>query len=218
MEETVKKKCTKCGEIKDKSEFNKDKQKNDGYCPSCRVCRKKSAFLYRNKYKNKIRLGKKKYSLKNRSKIAYRQKKWYDLNRENILEKKRIYGKKHRKERNIWVKEHVKRFPEKEKSRRLLVRYGITLVEKIKIYQEQQKRCAICKKNIPLFGRDGSVDHDHKKVKRAAVRGILCRKCNERLLGEYEFIREKLSSDQRWPFLENYLNNPPAQQWLTNLN
>ena len=35
------KKCTKCGEIKPHSEFQKDKSRKDRYATSCKSCRKK---------------------------------------------------------------------------------------------------------------------------------------------------------------------------------
>jgi len=51
------KKCTKCLEWKEESEFFKDKQKLSGYRPDCKKCNIKRSVLYNRKHKdrNKIR-------------------------------------------------------------------------------------------------------------------------------------------------------------------
>ncbi len=42
-----KKRCTKCGEEKDASEFTNDSSNGDGLYPSCRVCKNNSRKAYR---------------------------------------------------------------------------------------------------------------------------------------------------------------------------
>ena len=42
----MKKKCTKCGEVKDTSLFYKNKQSKDGLYPSCKKCKKKYQKSY----------------------------------------------------------------------------------------------------------------------------------------------------------------------------
>lgn len=59
-----------------------------------------------------------------------------------------------------------------EKSKRLFLRYGITLEEYKQILEAQDNGCCLCgrRDTKPLH-----VDHDHKTGK---VRGLLCSSCN----------------------------------------
>lgn len=60
-----------------------------------------------------------------------------------------------------------------------LKKYGITLGDQEKMMRDQGNKCAICGKEIYLFGSKKSntahVDHDHITGK---VRGLLCQECN----------------------------------------
>ena len=60
-----------------------------------------------------------------------------------------------------------------------LKKYGITLEDQEQMLREQNNKCAICGKEIFLFGSSkkltAHVDHDHKTGK---VRGLLCNDCN----------------------------------------
>ncbi len=66
-----------------------------------------------------------------------------------------------------------------DRDRYLLDRYGITQLDFERILAAQGGGCGICgakrRKNAP----HQHVDHDHKT---GAIRGILCKRCNERLL------------------------------------
>lgn len=60
--------------------------------------------------------------------------------------------------------------------RHLITKYGITSADKIKMYQEQNSSCAICREFIAL--QYIHVDHCHASGK---VRGLLCSGCNKAL-------------------------------------
>lgn len=69
--------------------------------------------------------------------------------------------------------------PEKDRRRKLLSLYGITLEEYARLLRRQKGRCAVCRTAKPgglynIF----QVDHDHKTNK---VRGLLCAACNRAL-------------------------------------
>lgn len=111
------------------------------------------------------------------------------------------------------------------------VRYlMITSLEKIKILDLQKNMCAICSKTLDVDNRNSHVDHNHSvfvkelaemvstENKIKSIRGILCHHCNHAFLPTYEKIRSTLPPDQRWPLLEEYLNNPPAQKVLRELD
>lgn len=59
--EKINKKCSKCGNIKDSLEFNKDKSRKSGLQSKCKLCR----LEYRDKNKEKILKQKKEYRIKN---------------------------------------------------------------------------------------------------------------------------------------------------------
>jgi hypothetical protein len=71
------KKCTKCGEDKDLSEFQKDKSKKDGLRPNCKFCAKK----YTTENSDKRKLYDKQYYLKNKEKINERKTNYCRLKR-----------------------------------------------------------------------------------------------------------------------------------------
>lgn len=95
--------------------------------------------------------------------------------------------------------------------------YGITLEEYETLMERQTRKCAIC------FGtRTGyDVDHDHKlerqliaeghenlEARRMSVRGLLCRRCNRRLLPSC------LDTPAILEQAIEYLNHPPAEEVL----
>jgi len=59
---------------------------------------------------------------------------------------------------------------QKERNRHLVSSYGITSEDYNSIFLRQDKKCAICRREVDLV-----VDHDHDTGK---VRGLLCRTCN----------------------------------------
>lgn len=101
-----------------------------------------------------------------------------------------------------------KRKTSQARGARIYETYQITLGEYGDLYKLQGQVCAICQGSR----RDNlDVDHDHKLEKatgntRASVRGLLCRRCNRRLLpaclDDPEILRRAIA----------YLESPPAKQ------
>ena len=85
MEEMKTKRCGKCGETKDVSEFHNNKKNRDGRHVWCRYCVKK----YYIDNKEKILEYKKQYRIDNKEKIAEQRKQYYIDNKERIAEKKK---------------------------------------------------------------------------------------------------------------------------------
>jgi hypothetical protein len=56
-------------------------------------------------------------------------------------------------------------------------RYGMTRLDQMKLYKDQEKKCKLCDSEITMFDghRGGFIDHNHLTGK---VRGILCNRCN----------------------------------------
>lgn len=82
---------------------------------------------------------------------------------------------------------------EKRFIRKLKQDYGINLLDYIKIKQDQNNSCAICKIKL-AYGMQVHVDHCHTTGK---VRGILCRWCNIGL-GHFKDSMENLKSAQKY--------------------
>lgn len=96
------------------------------------------------------------------------------------------------------------------RDQRLQETYGITQAEFNLILESQGGVCAICKGKRPSY----DLDHDHKAVKagktlRQSVRGVLCRRCNRRLLPASLDDCDVLFAAQ------TYLISPPARQVIS---
>ena len=78
--------CSKCNIDKPTSDFHKDKQKVDGFFPSCKECRKGIT---------------KKYYENNSEKIREKTGKYYQNNKETIIKKGNEYKKRMRKSSRI---------------------------------------------------------------------------------------------------------------------
>ncbi len=82
----------------------------------------------------------------------------------------------------------------KRKDDRLRAKYGMTLRDKLALYEGQARTCGICKQTFAEA--DLKVDHDHAS---GEVRGLLCSLCNtglgqfkdsvERLLAAAEYLK-----------------------------
>ena len=77
------KKCNFCGEVKELSEFHKDKKGGYGVSNKCKVCRKK-------------------YRVENKDRILEQEKRWKDNNIERYRKSKRKYINKLRDEGNYY--------------------------------------------------------------------------------------------------------------------
>jgi len=109
------------------------------------------------------------------------------------------------------------------KENALMYNYGITLAEYEALYNLQERKCAICGKELAFTKIPGrtnekgrtEVDHEHiakkqkdKPSKKSTVRGLLCggrfAGCNRRLgkIDNAEWLKKALA----------YIENPPAKQ------
>ena len=109
------KKCNKCLDIKNLTDFPKNKRQNDGYSNICKECKKCKYILHREKNIE----YQKKYNQKNKEKIStynnFYQKEYRKHNKEKIStyrkhnkEKISNYHKNWRKENKIRINEYNK--------------------------------------------------------------------------------------------------------------
>ena len=124
--------------------------------------------------KEEIKRYYKQYYKDNKEKIDRRTTKWYKNNVEKAREYMKQYCKNHREEKKKYDKEHKEELKEYRTQYYIKKLYGLSHEGWLKLYKNQDGRCAICKK---LFEKpsDACVDHNHKTDE---VRGLLCKNCN----------------------------------------
>lgn len=86
------------------------------------------------------------------------------------------YRQKHKVE--IQNRRKLTRTTQQNRKLNLRSKYGIEIAEWEKLFNLQNRKCAICLTGEPK-GRGWQTDHDHKT---SQIRGILCHSCNS-LLG-----------------------------------
>lgn len=153
------KKCRKCGNTKAASSFYKDARAKDKLTRLCKLCTKKKATEWAKAHKEERTQYMKQYGVDNAEKQRMYRRIWGHKNSRKLAESKRK-----------WVEQN----PEKDKSRRLYYKFGITLDDYERMLKEQSGLCAICN-HVSDDGIQLCVDHNHKN---GEVRGLLCRKCN----------------------------------------
>lgn len=172
--ECASKVCSKCGEAKPRTEFNKFRSKERAYCKACHV-RMTQDWVSKNKRRRK------EYSAE-----------WYQKNKERAA----AWRKKPRAEWPEWRKAKQKL---NDRKRHLGRKYGITPEQWDAMFAAQSGVCAICK--VPdRTGKHGKlvVDHCHSTGR---VRGLLCTPCNISIgiLGEtpeqWEVVHRYLRGD-----------------------
>ena len=113
------KRCTKCGEVKTLSAFNKQKM---GHYPSCKECRHKYYMdnkqrllihraKYREKNKEKCYLTTKNWRENNKEKVKTNWREYYENNSEKIKE----YSKQYQKNNSEKIKEYSKQYQKKNR-------------------------------------------------------------------------------------------------------
>lgn len=165
------KKCSKCKQIKSKSEFYKDNSRKDGLFGWCKECQNKHNKKYYEEYYNhpevKERISKKGKEYRNQPEIKKHKAKQSKEYRNQPKIKEQLKKRKTEYNNRPEIKNHQQNY-------RLKRKYGITIKDKQKILKEQNGLCAICKKELN-GDQEAFIDHDHKTD---IVRGILCSNCN----------------------------------------
>ena len=114
-----KKICSKCKEIKDLTDFCKDKNRKDGYYCECKLCQKQ----VREKNKSFMIQYSKEYRDKNKKKLSIQKKQYYKDNKKILKQK----SKEHRENNLEYYKDYNKEYREKSKNK---IRHNKQLNEK----------------------------------------------------------------------------------------
>lgn len=100
-----KKKCSCCKEIKELSEFYKNKSKYDGLTTECKKCIKK----YHNKIQKQLKIYNKSYYEKNKEYFHKKFKEYYKKYKEELKKSSKNYYEKNKKRLNKYKNEYDKR-------------------------------------------------------------------------------------------------------------
>lgn len=126
------KQCPNCRELKDRSEFSKDRHKADGLCSWCKEC------IRSRQQQNKEKLQ------------AYTNQ-YYQDNKERLCQMQ-----KQRNQNNSEARSQVAR------RARLRYNYDISLEEYNDLFSKQEGKCAICGTHQSELNKSLCVDHDHE--------------------------------------------------------
>ena len=86
------------------------------------------------------------------------------------------YNKKwYREHGKEWYKEYNSTRKDKNKNATFIRKYGITLDDYNRMFEEQEGKCVICGTHQAVLDKPLHVDHCHETNK---VRGLLCHNCN----------------------------------------
>lgn len=145
-ETTAQKECSKCGEVKPLTGFYARGRGNPALHSECKSC---FSARSRAKYLADPAAGK------------ARAAAWALKNPEKAREASRLRAERNR------GRERARR--------RYLERHGLTLQQWTQMFDAQDGRCAICKREASELSKVLSVDHDHVTGK---IRALLCHHCN----------------------------------------
>jgi hypothetical protein len=102
-------------------------------------------------------------------------KQYREKNKEVLKEKGKLYYLNNTEKQNAYNKQWRLNNQNKVKNKNLSYKYGISIEDYNKLFEQQEGCCAICDKHQQEFKKALSVDHCHDTGK---VRGLLCQHCN----------------------------------------
>lgn len=173
--------CSKCGEEKPLTEYNKDKRMKDGLRKFCRVCGKAYYRKYREENPEKVIAYRKKWKKENREKVRADKRKWAKGWMERNPDVAKARSKKYREDNPEKIKAAGKKWrkenPEKKRlhnsKRRAVLREATTedfsYEDLLDFWSENEinyNECFYCKKEMP----EGTehIDHYYPLVKGGA--------------------------------------------------
>ena len=130
------KRCTECGDKKDRSEFYKDSSRRDGLRGDCKICSKKSQAAY---YKQ------------NSAKVVKRAKEWQKKNPE-----------RDRQNKVNWLENNSEHRKNYERERRKLQPHRDAHTESVKIYRERYPLAHAAHWKLSEAVKAGKVDKPNK--------------------------------------------------------
>jgi len=111
------KRCTKCGETKHRSEFNRDSHKKSGLQSSCKRCQRIASRKWREKNPEKAAERNRRWHRENRERVSENNKRWNKENPDRRAELNRRWTEQNRDRAAAHAKAKRERYPQKEQAR-----------------------------------------------------------------------------------------------------
>ncbi len=154
--------CTKCGESKELSEFNKYSRSKDGHKSECRECQKIAGILYRKTHNSeediiRLRKNSRRHYQNNTEKEKKRNKIFRENNKEHIQE----YRKKYQQENSEKCKADTKAWIENNKEAH---------VAKKKVWYMKNQKAQLERRMKYLQTPEGRLSDVNSSAKRRAIK------------------------------------------------
>jgi len=182
-------KCYRCKEIKEFTEFHKDKTQSGGISYDCKKCKSEITKLKRKENPEKFREICRKSTYKNIENIRASQKKHKILNRDRICERRRLARELRRDEINLRENQRRKNDPdhllkERIRQKKWREKNKENLIPKTKAHQlvmfaiklgvlEKSKECSKC-------GSTKRIEGHHEDYSKPLDVVWLCNGCHQR--------------------------------------
>lgn len=160
-----KKKCPKCGKIKDIGEFYKNKARRDGFSVYCKECTSEQSHDYYVRNQDECRERLNAWRAKNRDYVRERDKKYREENPDVEFAKQQRYRETHKEKLYLkgkkYREEHRDYFYNKARERKLAQKQvsdgTVTLEYEQFLFDEQGGKCAYCGCDLNESGKH--LDH-----------------------------------------------------------
>lgn len=133
--------CNRCHQVKDESEFHKDRTRVDGLAYVCKTCKLEQSRRYRDTNHDLVLERQRQYKADNKDKI----KDYYQQNREKITTQQREYRKRTPAALQR-LRDRVRRYYEKYPERELAAKAVQEAVHQGRLKPASKQKCADCGK------------------------------------------------------------------------
>jgi len=181
--------CCRCGQEKPSTTefFHKYKKSKDGLYFACKECRKDETREYREHNKEKIKEVQKKYYEENRQSLLQKNAQWREANKERVSQLSKKYYTENKDSLLDYQRKYREHPVNNHRSflQRLDKEWGLSESKYVEMFSAQKGECPICESPLISDTKRPVVDHNHTT---GDIRGILCDGCNRAigLLGDSE--------------------------------
>lgn len=162
------KKCPKCKKIKDRSEFHKNKQSNDGLYAYCKDCNKKKRADWYAKNGDIVLQKAKTYRIENNEEVTKMHRELYQKNRESRRISAKKFYDKNKDKINLKLREALRNNPERREINSLRNKeWGKNNEDKKKQYSDEYYEKNKEQLKEKARAKTKSLDEEQREIMRA---------------------------------------------------
>lgn len=213
----MEKKCSKCEEVKDVTEFYIDKNVKSGVRAACKLCMNKQSILYSKSNENVE--YQRRYYINNKERIVKRDKQYYNKNKEVIDTrrkkynetnkiKKSLYSKKYYRENSKKLKQYGKQYTISNRdviNLKCKQRYNkdkkLIRLRSKKYYKENKQKLLGCNKDYyntnakyVLFVDKLTAEESPKLHSDGVSLEVLCKYCGKYFIPIYKRVKHRVDA------------------------